>query len=132
MGTAFPRLRPAPWDAAVILTILILAAALSLILVRVSAAQERLTAVVYMDGEEMDRVPVDGPEIRRIYTCHGITLEAVFGDGGAQVLRSQCPTQVCVHTGRIVRSGQAIVCLPAGLAIHLEGGSDPAPDAVLR
>ena len=36
---------------------------------------------------------------------------------------SDCPTQDCVHTGTISRSGQSIVCLPARIVIQLTGGA---------
>ena len=47
------------------------------------------------------------------------------------VERSDCPTQDCVHTGHISRSGQSIVCLPARVVIQLEGGTDSGVDAVI-
>ena len=55
------------------------------------------------------------------------------GTTGIRVALSDCPTQDCVHTGIIDRSGQSIVCLPARVIIRLEGGQrDPdALDAVL-
>ena len=36
----------------------------------------------------------------------------------------------CVHTGRITRSGQSIVCLPEQVVIQLTGGTSDA-DVVL-
>ena len=44
---------------------------------------------------------------------------------------SDCPTQDCVHTGAITRSGQSIVCLPGRIVIQLEGGGDGGPDLVI-
>ena len=56
------------------------------------------------------------------------------GQTGLRVARSDCPTQDCVHTGTITRSGQSIVCLPARFILRLEGGTAEdggAVDAVL-
>ena len=50
--------------------------------------------------------------------------------GGVCVTRSDCPGQDCVHTGRITRSGQSIVCLPEQVVIQLTGGTSDA-DVVL-
>ena len=46
---------------------------------------------------------------------------------------ADCPTQDCVHTGTITRTGQSIVCLPARIIIRLEGGTvdKDAPDVVI-
>ena len=46
-----------------------------------------------------------------------------------RVAEADCPTQDCVHTGTITRSGQSIVCLPARIVIQLTGGQ-PDGDAV--
>ena len=61
----------------------------------------------------------------------GYTLHVVLTAEGVWVERSDCPTQDCVHTGHISRSGQSIVCLPARVVIRLEGGTDSGVDAVI-
>lgn len=111
--------------------------------------QESLTAVVSVDGTEVDRFsPEDLMERPRTYTGNGYTLTVASGidyegpvlnamppsgESGLCVAASNCPTQDCVHTGIIARSGQSIVCLPARIIIRLEGGTaDPdGVDAVL-
>ena len=49
---------------------------------------------------------------------------------GAAVTDSDCPGQDCLHTGRITRAGQSIVCLPEQVIVTLEGKA-PSPDVVL-
>ena len=95
-----------------------------------------------MNGTEADRfAPADLLEAPRTYENNGYTLEVALsidyehpassalpssGESGLRVARSDCPTQDCVHTGTISRSGQSIVCLPARVIIRLEGGAaDP-------
>ncbi|MBR0281151.1 MAG: NusG domain II-containing protein [Oscillibacter sp.] len=128
-----PRLKPTLWDGVVALCVAGLACAILLGRWRGGAA-EVLTAVVYADGAEIDRVRLstDTP-LERAYACNGYTLHAAFSTDGVQVLDADCPTQDCVHTGVITHSGQSIVCLPARIVIRLEGGAIPAdaPDAVL-
>lgn len=128
-----PRLKPTLWDGVIALCVAGLACALLFGRWRVGA-EETLTAVVYADGVEIDRVKLatDTP-LERTYSCNGYTLHAAFRSDGVQVLDSDCPTQDCVHTGVITHSGQSIVCLPARIVIRLEGGAIPAdaPDAVL-
>lgn len=125
-----PRLRPTILDSVVVLFVGLLACGI-LYGARAGVAAEAVTAVVYADGVEIDRVPTDTPS-ERTYTANGYTLHMEFCPG-ARVVSSDCPTQDCVHTGVVTYGGQSIVCLPARIAVRMEGGAVPsdAPDAVL-
>ena len=129
MEKRLPRLAPTLWDGLVIMCVGLLACAI-LFTARRGAA-ESVTAVVYADGAEIDRVSVDTPS-ERVYAANGYTLYVQFSPG-ARVVSADCPTQDCVHTGTVTYNGQSIVCLPARIIIHWEGGAAPAdaPDAVL-
>jgi len=137
-----PKLRPTAWDALVVLTVAALALGLAFFQWWGGGQSEELTAVVSVDGTEIDRFsPADLLEGPRTYTNNGYTLEVVCGirgevtaldherasgEFGVRVARSDCPTQDCVHTGTITRGGQSIVCLPARFILRLEGGTaDP-------
>nr|WP_325186505.1 NusG domain II-containing protein [uncultured Oscillibacter sp.] len=144
-----PKLRPNVWDALVVLAVLALAAGGALA-VWSGGGDGTLTAVVTIDGEEADRFsPADLLEGPRTYTNNGYTLEVACGlrqlenpppdhappagEAGVRAAWADCPTQDCVRTGLITRSGQSIVCLPAGIIIRLEGGAaeDGGVDAVV-
>lgn len=121
-----PELKPNLWDILVVLAVVALAAA-SALTVWPGRDSGSLTAVVTADGEELDRFAhadlAAGP---RTYTHNGYTLTVTAEDGGLRVSEADCPTQDCVHTGAISRSGQSIVCLPARIIIQLTGGqADP-------
>ena len=144
--------RPNGWDALVVLAVLALAAGSALAVWgggRTEAGPG--TVVVTVDGREADRFPLsellEGP---RTYSNNGYTLELACGlrgaegppldhappsgEAGVRVARSDCPTQDCVHTGLITRSGQSIVCLPARIIVQLTGveaAEDGGVDAVL-
>lgn len=126
----FPELKPNLWDGIVVLAVIALAAAAAVTVWHGAADSAALTVVVSADGQEIDRFPpsalADAP---RIYTHNGYTLTVTAEDDGLRVSEADCPTQDCVHTGRISRSGQSIVCLPARLVIQLAGGT-AAPDDV--
>lgn len=124
----FPKLRPTAWDGLVVLCVAALALGIAFFQWR-GGTSEALTAVVSVDGTEIDRVPLDRAEGEKIYSAGNYTLTVDYAAGSARVLSSDCPTQDCVHTGTITRSGQSIVCLPARIIIRLEGGT-PDPDAV--
>ena len=129
-----PELHPNGWDALAAAAVVILALVSGALLYTGGHGGGDLTAVVSVDGGETDRVDLaalTGPE-ERTYTANGCTLRVTFGPGSAQVTASDCPTQDCVHTGAITRSGQSIVCLPARLIVELEGtGDTDGPDVVI-
>ena len=87
-----------------------------------------------MDGETVGTLPLSGVERgERTFAGSGYTLHVVLTAENVWVERSDCPTQDCVHTGHISRSGQSIVCLPARVIVRLEGGEtvDTGVDAVI-
>jgi len=128
-----PKLRPGFWDAWVVAAVLALAAG-CMMLLHTDQTDARLTAVVSVDGVETERIPLEKPE-RETYvvTGNGYTLQMKMGKNEIWVETSDCPTQDCVHTGHITRSGQSIVCLPARVIVQLEGGADDGAlvDAVI-
>ena len=83
---------------------------------------------VTADGAELDRFApealLDSP---RSYSHNGYTLTVAAERNGdtvrLHVASADCPTQDCVHTGAISRSGQSIICLPARIVITLTGGA---------
>ena len=124
--------RPTRWDALVAAVILLLAAACAFAL-RPAGSGGALTAVVSVDGTEVDRVALDhlsGPE-RRSYEAGGYHLTVEFSPEGAVMAESDCPTQDCVHTGAVHDAGRSIVCLPARLTVRLTGGTGGGVDAVV-
>lgn len=56
----------------------------------------------------------------------GVTLTLVISDGYAYVKDSECPDKVCVSSGKINRTGQSIICAPAGISIIVSGGDGDA------
>lgn len=127
-----PSTRPKPADGLVVLAVLLLAGAL----IPLTWGRERggaLTAEICVDGAAAETVALSrltGPEERTIQ-AGGYTLCLTLSSSGAEMTQSNCPTQDCVHTGRITRPGQSIVCLPARVSVTLRGDADGGVDAVL-
>ena len=53
-----------------------------------------------------------------------ITIQAKLGDvvieiknNSAQILESNCPRKICIHSGQIKKAGQAITCVPNKLIL---------------
>lgn len=135
-----PKLRLCPWDALVIVPVILLAVICGFTFWGQKAGPEELTVVISIDGEEVERCALTKlPDAEQAYSNNGYTLQVglsypLFPDGPCvRVSESNCPTQDCVHTGEISRAGQSIVCLPARIVIQLEGGADSGagPDIVI-
>lgn len=127
----FPKLRPGAWDTLVAGAVAVLAIVCAL-LVWSGGSTGGLSAVVSVDGEPVEKIPLSGlGREERTFTGSGYTLHVVLTAEGVWVEEADCPTQDCVHTGRISRGGQSIVCLPARVVIQLEGGTDSSVDAVI-
>lgn len=127
-----PDLRPRVWDALVAALVVALAVACAVMFWR-NSGTDTLTAVISVDGEETETVDLSAltePE-ERVIQAGGYTLHLELSQEGARMAASDCPTQDCVHTGTITRSGQSIVCLPARVSVVLVGGADSGVDAVI-
>ena len=136
-----PEMRFNRWDGLVILLVVLLAVFSAVTIWGKQEQTDRLTVVVSVDGEEVDRYDLaelpDGETL--VYSHNGYTLHVgmdypIYPDKPCiRVVESDCPTQDCVHTGEIYRAGQSIVCLPARIIIALEGTpvSGDGPDLVI-
>lgn len=58
----------------------------------------------------------------------GITVTVEIADGAARFAASGCPDRVCVNTGRLARPGATAACVPAGVVLRVEGGTDSPAD----
>jgi heptaprenyl diphosphate synthase len=117
-----PAIRPRPADLVLGAGTCALAALLWLLPWAPSAAGPA-TAGVTVAGQTVLRL--DLRQDRSYQLAH---MQIEVRGGAVRVTESDCPDQVCVHTGWISRPGGVIVCAPNRTVIRLTGG----PDAVLR
>ena len=59
---------------------------------------------------------------------NGYSLTVEICDGTAAIIASNCPDQVCVHTGKLSGDGQASVCVPANVILHITGDAGDEED----
>ena len=126
-----PELKFNRYDAvvAVVVALLAVAAALWFCLPRTQMGD--LTVVISVGGQETQRTGLKDFAPTTL-SHNGYTLTVAADGDSVWVSDSDCPTQDCVHTGRIRRGGQSIVCLPAQVVVYLEGAASPdAPDVIV-
>ena len=117
-----PKLRPTLADGLVVLCVVALALSVAWAVYRPQAAAGGLTAVITRDGEQTERVQLSSlTQPRTIRLTGRYTTELLLERDGVSVTFSDCPGQDCLHTGKITRAGQSIVCLPQHLVVYLEG-----------
>ena len=51
-----------------------------------------------------------------------IVLSIEIDGGCVRVAHSDCPDQVCVHSGWLSKNGQTAACVPAGVSVRVVGG----------
>lgn len=79
-------------------------------------------AVIKKDGKEMARIDLSKvTEAQDYHYDDGIELTIRAEDGTIKFLDSTCPDQICVKTGRLTKSGDIAVCMPAKTIVTIEG-----------
>ena len=130
-----PKLKPNRWDLLVALLVALSAVLCAATFWSSDDENKMLTAVISVDGEVSESVTLEylSEPVERIVTSEGYTLQITLTKDSVWVETSDCPTQDCVHTGAISRSGQSVVCLPARVTVQLEGGSGDSngPDLII-
>ena len=125
-----PDLKPKPMDALVVI-IVVAFAVMTAAFVYGKNRGETLTATVKHRGQVAAQVALSTLTEEKKITIYGqYHLTVTLTKDGVSVTESDCPGQDCVHTGRITRAGQSIVCLPEQVVVTLEGKTS-APDVVL-
>ena len=125
-----PDLKPKPMDALVVI-IVVAFAVMTAAFVYEKNRGETLTATVEHRGQVAAQVALSTLTEEKKITIDGqYHLTVTLTKDGVSVTESDCPGQDCVHTGRITRAGQSIVCLPEQVVVTLEGKTS-APDVVL-
>lgn len=125
-----PELKPKPLDALVVLAVLLLGVAAAW-LTYGGENSGALTATVKHRGQVVARVELSSLTEKKTVSIDGAYhLTVTLDRTGAAVTDSDCPGQDCLHTERITRAGQSIVCLPEQVIVTLEGKA-PSPDVVL-
>ena len=119
---AADRRRPTLWDG--LLALLVAAAAAALLFFLRPAESNFLTASIVLDGETIGTYDLTGltEPVTLTVDQADYPLTIRLEPGRVCIGESACPSQDCVHTGRISRAGEQIICLPNRLVISLTGG----------
>ena len=84
--------------------------------------QDGSAVIVEQNGRETARYALSEDRTVRIEGEGGYNLLVIEG-GEVYLSEADCPTQLCMKTGKIRYAGQSIVCLPHKLAVRITGGA---------
>lgn len=93
---------------------------LGLLIQRYLLKKPGLRAVVEVDGEVVEVLPLD--EERELVVKEAGYNRVRVSDGAVFMEEADCPDQVCVRTGRVDQPGGVIACLPHRLIVYVESG----------
>ena len=76
-----------------------------------------LTAQITADGEVIETIDLSALQTEETREVNGCVI--VLSPEGVCVADADCPDRICVRTGMITRSGEAIACVPNRVVVTL-------------
>lgn len=115
------------WGDAAIYAALILLIAGLFALPLLHRSETGCLAEIHVNGETVETIELSalGSETLR-RSVGGCEIE--FSANGVRFVSANCPDRVCVHTGLIRNSGEAIACVPNRVAVSLRQGGKRGAD----
>ena len=111
-----------------LIIVLILGLSLGMYLLR-GTSEEASCAVITLDGAVVDRIPLYPDGSYDLPDIPGMVF--TVRDGAVSVSESSCRDRICVRTGAVSHTGEAIICVPNKVAVTVETGENGL-DVVLR
>lgn len=120
-------------DVILVAVILILALAAFAVISWYSAkTTKEAEAVVYLDGEEQGRYPLNRDASVEIPSADGNYNLLEIKDGKANMIEASCPDKICVNHRPVQNQGESVVCLPNKVVVEIENGEEPEVDSSTR
>ncbi|WP_310604716.1 NusG domain II-containing protein [Anaerosporobacter sp.] len=89
-------------------------------------------AVVKVEGEVMERLPLNIDTEIVVTGKNGGTNKVIVKDGYVSVAEASCPDHYCVKHKKIKKDKETIVCLPNEVVVEIEGKTKNELDTIAR
>ena len=99
-------------------------------LVFLGSAEDGGKAVITVDGQVVQELPLDEDTTYQVETPEGYNIVEIK-DGSADVIEADCRDGLCADQKRIHKTGETIVCLPHKMVVTIEAGTENTVDAVV-
>jgi hypothetical protein len=103
----------------ILIAVLCLAALLLLLWQRLGSSKRGKRVIVSQYGTVVGDYPLSKDREDVFQTSDGGVNTLIIHNGEAWISEANCPDKVCVHTGRISRTGEIIACLPHRLVVQI-------------
>lgn len=114
------RTRSCGWDVVAVAVVLI--AAVLLLWIPAFAMPEGRTLEI-VTTRDTHRYDLSEDRVIELHE-NSVDITVVIENREVYVWESNCPDGVCKASGRISRSGESILCAPAGVTLTVKGGGD--------
>lgn len=114
-------------DMVLIAVLLALALALYFLHYFLNRSQNKVVAEILADGQVELQISLDQDNIFSLEGHPNVVFE--IRSNGIAFQASDCPDQVCVHSGFMKQAGQMAACLPNNMAVRVVGQGAISPDA---
>ena len=104
-----------------LLMIVIVLLAASLLWIFLRPGETGACATVTIHGTETARYPLSQNVTVTLGDNEAYNVLTI-SDGKVSIIDANCGDHTCVHTGRISREGEQIICLPHELVVEIVGG----------
>jgi hypothetical protein len=75
---------------------------------------------LFKDGDQIERLPLEGSWTRRIPAKHG-SITVRMHDGQAWVAEASCRHKICISAPPVSRAGERIICAPNRFLLEIHG-----------
>ena len=79
------------------------------------------SAAIKIEGEVIENISLSKETTIKVSNSSGYNLIKV-SEGAISIIEADCPDKICIKSGKIKNSGEAIACVPHNLIIEI--GSD--------
>jgi hypothetical protein len=76
--------------------------------------------VIYQDGQVVKEISLDHSEVIDLPVNSGRMQIEINPSQGARVAHSNCPANICVHTGWIKQGGETAICVPNKVLLEIK------------
>lgn len=97
-----------------------------------STRQGGAQVLITVNGEKYGMYPLTVDKTIPIDGADGAQNVVEIADGKVFMKSASCPNQICVHTGKIFKSGQSVVCLPNKVTVTVIGGESSSIDSMTK
>lgn len=100
---------------------LILIALVFYIVLQFVVKKDGETVVIKVDGTVRYELPLDKDTDLTVEGYQGGSNQIIIKDKSVRMSEADCPDKICVHTGKITKTGETIVCLPHRVVVEING-----------